>query len=315
MYFPYLRGKQFELMALRDFSNDNQGNNKIIPIIEPVKQQMNGINTALSVMIENGMKFAIILNPNDGDFKHENIDNDILKQLPQIIDKRTQWIPAYTYKNNPERLLEHASLNGLDGLMIVLPNGVDVTDERLMSFLSNETVRYIVFANSGARSVRARLLRLGKHIISLEDRFNSRTRNADYELVNDEFFSDDFAFYSADGLYGFSDYTTIGKDFVEGGMLPYAIAIHLTYKKTEEEIYVHHFVSENNYDQSNIKGKFHEAAKKIEPFYNGFDIVRTSAVDELIEKSKSDDGYPGLGYLKKLSVKNHLELINRILPE
>jgi len=315
MYFPYLRGKQFELMALRDFSNDNQGNNKIIPIIEPVKQQMNGINTALSVMIENGMKFAIILNPNDGDFKHENIDNDILKQLPQIIDKRTQWIPAYTYKNNSERLLEHASLNGLDGLMIVLPNGVDVTDERLMSFLSNETVRYIVFANSGARSVRARLLRLGKHIISLEDRFNSRTRNADYELVNDEFFSDDFAFYSADGLYGFSDYTTIGKDFVEGGMLPYAIAIHLTYKKTEEEIYVHHFVSENNYDQSNIKGKFHEAAKKIEPFYNGFDIVRTSAVDELIEKSKSDDGYPGLGYLKKLSVKNHLELINRILPE
>lgn len=315
MYFPYLRGKQFELMALRDFSNDNQGNNKIIPIIEPVKQQMNGMNTALSVMIENGMKFAIILNPSDGDFKHENIDNDILKQLPQIIDKRTQWIPAYTYKNNSERLLEHASLNGLDDLMIVLPKGVDVTDERLMSFLSNETVRYIVFANSGARSVRPRLLKLDKHIISLKDRFNSRTRNADYELVNDEFFSDDFAFYSADGLYGFSDYTTIGKDFVEGGMLPYAIAIHLTYKKTEEEIYVHHFVSENNYDQSNIKGKFHEAAQKIEPFYNGCDIVHTSAVDELIEKSKSDDGYPGLGYLKKLSVKNHLELINRILPE
>ena len=185
MYFPYLRGKQFELMALRDFSNDNQGNNKIIPIIEPVKQQMNGMNIALGVMIENGMKFAIILNPNDGDFKHENIDNDILKQLPQIIDKKTQWIPAYTYKNNPERLLEHASLNGLDDLMIVLPKGVDVTDERLMSFLSNETVRYIVFANSGARSVRPRLLKLDKHIISLKDRFNSRTRNADYELVND----------------------------------------------------------------------------------------------------------------------------------
>ena len=59
MYFPYLRGKQFELMALRDFSNDNQGNNKIIPIIEPVKQQMNGMNIALGVMIENGMKFAM----------------------------------------------------------------------------------------------------------------------------------------------------------------------------------------------------------------------------------------------------------------
>ena len=92
MYFPYLRGKQFELMALRDFSNDNQGNNKIIPIIEPVKLQMNGMNTALSVLIENRMKFAIILNPNDGNFKHGNIDNDILKQLPQIIADKNQWI-------------------------------------------------------------------------------------------------------------------------------------------------------------------------------------------------------------------------------
>lgn len=315
MYFPYLRGKQFELMALRDFSNDNQGNNKIIPIIEPVKLQMNGMNTALSVLIENRMKFAIILNPNDGNFKHGNIDNDILKQLPQIIADKNQWIPAYIYKNNPERLLEHASVNGLDGLMIVLSNGVDVTDERLMSFLNNEAVRYIVFANPGARSARARLLKLGKHIISLEDRFNSRTRNADYEIVNDEFFSDDFAFYKADSLYGFSDYTTIGKDFVEGGMLPYAIAIHLTYQKSDEEIYVHHFVSDNNYDQSNIKGKFHEAAQKIEPFYHEGNILHTSAVDEFIERSRSDDGYPGLGYIKKLSIKNHLELINRILPD
>ena len=48
MYFPYLRGKQFELMALRDFSIDYSSSKKIIPIIEPVKQQMNGMNTALT---------------------------------------------------------------------------------------------------------------------------------------------------------------------------------------------------------------------------------------------------------------------------
>ena len=45
----------------------------------------------------------------------------------------------------------------------------------------------------------------------------------------------------------------MGKDFQDGGMLPYAIAIHLTYLKSSEEIYVHHFVSDSNYDQSNIK--------------------------------------------------------------
>ena len=29
MYFPYLRGKQFELLALREFANQNANNNTI----------------------------------------------------------------------------------------------------------------------------------------------------------------------------------------------------------------------------------------------------------------------------------------------
>ena len=32
-------------------------------------------------------------------------------------------------------------------------------------------------------------------------------------------------------------------------------------------------------------------------------------VEELILKANDSNGYPGLGYLKKLSIKNHLELI------
>ena len=39
MYFPYLRGKQYELLALRDFAFESQCKEKVIPIIEPVKQQ------------------------------------------------------------------------------------------------------------------------------------------------------------------------------------------------------------------------------------------------------------------------------------
>ena len=98
-------------------------------------------------------------------------------------------------------------------------------------------------------------------------------------------------------------------------MMPYAIAIHLTYQKSDDQIYVHHFVSDSNYDQSNIRGKFFEAAAKIAPFYDSGGYFRTSAVEEFIERSTLDDGFPGLGYIKKLSIKNHLELINHILPE
>ncbi len=316
MYYPYLRGKQFELLALREFSNEYKNNSKIVPIIEPVKKQVNGLNAAALSMIENGMKFAVILNPSDGDYKHTGVDNDILMSLTALTDDRDNWIPAYIYKHNGKTLLDHAKQNNLLNLMIIFPSGADVNDEELMEFLSKDEVAFVVSGNlSNNRSARGRLLSLGKALISLEDRFNERPRNADYANEVDEIFSEDFAYYQDDRLAGFADFTPMAKDFIEGGMLPYAIAIHLTYQKSDDQIFVHHFVSDNNFDQSNIRGKFHEAAVKIAPFFNNNGLYHTSAVDELIRRADSDDGYPGLGYIKKLSVKNHLELITHILPE
>lgn len=316
MYYPYLRGKQFELLALREFSSEFKNNHTIVPIIEPVKKQVNGLNAAALSMIENGMKFAVILNPSDGDYRHTGIDNDILMSLTALTDDRDNWIPAYIYKHNGKTLLDHAKQNNLSNLMIIFPSGADVNDEVLMEFLSKDEVAFVVSGNlSNNRSARGRMLRLGKALISLEDRFNERPRNADYANEVDEIFSEDFAYYKNDGLAGFADYTPMAKDFIEGGMLPYAIAIHLTYQKSDDQIFVHHFVSDNNFDQSNIRGKFHEAAVKIAPFFNNNGLYHTSAVDELIRRAESDDGYPGLGYIKKLSVKNHLELITHILSE
>ena len=37
MYFPILRGRQFELLALRECVSKNILSNQIIPIVEPVK--------------------------------------------------------------------------------------------------------------------------------------------------------------------------------------------------------------------------------------------------------------------------------------
>ena len=37
MYFPLLRGKQYELVALKEFAEANPGNQYLCPIIEPVR--------------------------------------------------------------------------------------------------------------------------------------------------------------------------------------------------------------------------------------------------------------------------------------
>ena len=313
MYLPYLRGKQFELLALMTFSESNPRCRSIIPIIEPVKRNIKALEQAVSVMFENQQKFAIILNPSDGDFKH-NINNDIMA-LCTSLKSNGDWLASYVYQTHRqsagEKILEHAKNNNLSGIMIIFNQSIDFENTDVIELLSSDLVQYTVISN-GSRSTRARLRRLGKHVISLEDHFKTRPKNADYANPDDEFFSDDFAFYQDDNLWGYSDYTTLGKDFIEGGMLPYAIAVHLTYNKSDQEINVHHFVSDSNFDQSNIKGKFIEAAQKIAPFYELNGLKKTSSVEELIEKAKSYDGYPGLGYLKKLSILNHLELIYRL---
>jgi hypothetical protein len=66
-------------------------------------------------------------------------------------------------------------------------------------------------------------------------------------------------------------------------------------------------VSDDNRTRTDVPRKFREAALKIGAFYR--DKPMTSAVRELIEKAEDPNGYPGLGYIKKLSVLNHLELI------
>lgn len=38
MYYPYLRGKQYELLALRDLLIQKKLSQKVIPIIEPIKE-------------------------------------------------------------------------------------------------------------------------------------------------------------------------------------------------------------------------------------------------------------------------------------
>lgn len=311
MYYPYLRAKQYELKALREFSAEHQGQNSIIPILEPVKQQPNALNIAINEMLTNGLKFALILNPKDGDFKHHTVHFDVWLQNERLMDEKNGWIPAFLYsKRNANEISSMIDEYELENAMIVFRTCMDIDDETVWEIIKKQSIRYVVnsFGSTISRRLRSKLKETGKQIIRLDDCFKSRVRNADYALEVDELFSEEPFFYAEEGhLDGYSDYTTLPSEYIEGGMLPYALAIHLSYKKNDEQLYVHHFVSDSNETNNDIRGKFREAAKKIAPFYD--DKVQTEAVKEIIEKANESDGYPGLGYLKKLSIKNHLELI------
>lgn len=311
MYYPYLRAKQYELKALREFSAEHIGQNSITPILEPVKQQPNALNIAIDEMLANSLKFALILNPKNGDFKHPTVSFDMWHKNDKLMSNKDGWIPAFLYSTrNADEILSLITEYEIGHAMIIFRTCMDIDDETAWNIINNPAIEYVVnsFGSTVSRRLRSRLKDTGRQIIRLDDCFKSKVRNADYSLEVDELFSEEPFFYAEEGnLDGYSDYTTLPSEYIEGGMLPYALAIHLSYKKNEEQLYVHHFVSDSNETNNDIRGKFREAARKVAPFYE--DKTKTAAVEEIIAKANDPEGYPGLGYLKKLSVKNHLELI------
>lgn len=314
MYFPYLRGKQFELKALKDFFDENPSEEFIIPVIEPVNKSTRALESALVALRGGGHHYALIMNPCEGDFKHRNVFFSLPDDKPDLFSLDGTWTPAFICDEDAAgSVLNRIKANSFSKVMLIFPTGIDLDDDLTNRLINHESVRYIViyFRSASSPRIRSVLNSTGKSIIHMEDCFKSKKRNADYADHPDEAFSSAFSFYRSEGYYGFSDYTALSSEVNDGGMLPYALAIHLTYQKSVDVIGIHHFVSDTNYDQTNIKGKFQEAALKIAPFFRNHAFVSES-VKELIFRANDPDGFPGLGYLKKLSVKNHLELISHI---
>lgn len=315
MYYPYLRGRQFELIALREFAKQKGENNNVVPVIEPVKKAFNSMKLALPIFMENDLRFSLVLNPRVGEINRLTKGNTgdmveyILEQLKGVLNNDA-WIPTYIVTDNYLEINEIIEKREQTNVMLILSDNTNVSDDNFIRLVENDRVTSILTKENRSlrRNLGRRINRDDLALIRLDDNFHALKRNKDYLPMPEEKFTDEHLFYAEDNYSGFSDYTVLNSDFVEGGMTPYAVAIHLTYKKDNEEVWMRHFTSESNEGMENIQGKFAEAARKAVAFADDYDL-NTLAVNEL-RKYFHEGRYPGLGMVKKISIKNHLELIN-----
>lgn len=315
MYYPYLRGKQYEFLALRAISENFSAEQcaKVRPIIEPVKRmEDNDTQTinALSAMLRHGIVFAYILNPQEGVFKGREIY--FPDKVKQILPEKGRWLPALLLRGDAKWLnIEIGRLineNGFKELLVVLPKNEEASKWGMV--LSLPEVKTIVCCDADSRSTLRQIRNYKKDIVRLDDCFQSELRNKDFRGKEDQRFNDNVAFFAEEQFAGFGDYTTLPGSYIKGGMLPWVVAIHMTYNKNEEEVWIHHFLSETNDNGTeNIQGKFQEAAKQVKPFFaQNYPKDMTSAVDQL-QKYVDQGHYPGLGILKKLSIEHHISLM------
>ena len=306
MYFPYLRGRQFELVALRELVEKEVLSSKITPIIEPVKLSSTLVKT-IETYGANNKQLAIITNPKVGSFISdigEKKNQKLKESLSACLKGNNNILFMDLLRSNsrPDKFIEKHANN-----MGTICNDKDAIPIYEAYFALTDVKYNLIPDESGFRR------KIRKNRVLLADKFNKQDRNNDYIEIDDEPFSEDHLYYLEDGYIGFSDYSVVGKEYNETGFAPYAVAIHIVYFDTDDSLRVKHFVSDSNDDISDPAGKFQEALSKLVK-WNEEKQLDTVAMEEF-EDLFHREAYPGLGTVKKLSIMHHLELIGRYLDK
>lgn len=303
MYFPYLRGKQFELLAIRELVENNLISNKIVPIVEPVKFAIT-LQKTIEISKKNKKKFSVIFNPEVGDIILER--DKIMSDLVDYV-KNDDILMAYiTNKNMATDLSTIIAKNKIsyDHIILIHIKG-DFAEEYLETVKTN-TPLYNLIPDQRSYS-----RKIKDNKILFIDHFNAKKKNSDYSYDMDEFFSDDHLYYADEGYLGFSDYCTIGSKYSDGGFRPYAVAVHITYFDKDNILRIKHFVSKSNEDTADTPRKYYEALEQLIEWKKDAGL-NTYALREF-QKHFDDQTYPGLGTLKKLSIMHHIELVDQFL--
>lgn len=307
MYFPYLRGRQFELIALRELVEKLVLSPDVIPVIEPVSLSPTLLST-LRAFINQDRNVIVIHNPQVGKFLldlsrkgNESRYNDYRELL-----ENDHILTGHIMNVSSEEELDSRSL--ADSLVVF----IDDEDHLAIynSLFANNSPLYTFVPYKPA--FRRRIINKDS-LVLLEDRFPKKERNKDYCNSVDNSFSSDHLYFEEEGYNGFSDYSIVGDEFSESGFLPHAVVIHMVYFGEDMELRVHHYVSDSNEDYEDPAGKFSEALQKLItcPHLTGCNTLAMQQFKEYHEQGT----YPGLGVLKKLSIMHHLELIGQYLDK
>ncbi|VVD80738.1 hypothetical protein PIN31009_01129 [Pandoraea iniqua] len=310
MYHPFFRGKQFELLTIRETAGLMARSN-FVPIIEPVRHGLSGLRRALEAVCEADGNAIVIVNPDCGDYAEDgneiseflneisatrNISAGILLTAKMSIDDAVSYFNGHR-AHNPTFI--HAGF--VDGRSLAQALKT-VPDSNRHVFLNEYCGR--LYARHFAESNR----------VVVGDGFEKRKRNADHPPIEE--FSDLHVTFKSDGMDGFGDFLIVGDDYSESGGPAYTVAIHLTFIDPDKDdvMYVYHFISESNSTPTDPAGKFGQAlARLIDMLDSGTShLTETGAIREFRELHARGH-FPGLGYVKKLAMKHHIETLSEFL--
>ena len=313
MYFPFLHGRQSELLAVRSLLKDERPLDALVPVIEPVNANIASLAKCIEACGEAGQELAIVFNPDKHQLNSNSTATAWRKEILPSLHEHDSMLPTLRCHSGTKQ-------SNLDTFFKLFPerdtaivySSSALTDDEVKALATRANVKFHIVLN-GKITAAQRLFLPKSKFVDIRDDFNKLDRNADYG--GPELFTDRHKTYASSGV-GFGDYAAIGSAFQTGGSTPAAVAIHAIYKNSSTgDIWIEHFVSDDKVlTVGDVASKFVQAAKKLaiatkkRPKEFGTNFALT-AYDAYAKASE----YPGLPKNKELQIAHHMCLMLDVL--
>lgn len=314
MYSPYLYARGSELLALRSLIKNKVDLEKLLPIIEPVVTNKSSIIKCMNEFAKAKGKLVVIINPAQNEFK-DNLEEQKLfrSETAELFKDNENLIPGYMVgPHSTKKKIETFLSLYTDRPVAILYNSSPLSEQEFKDVVSNANILYHAVINDRISSAQYKLIPKGK-IIEVRDNFNKLKKNADYDGA--EFFTDRHKLVGKEFL-AIGDYTITGRSLEIGGGKPGAVAIHLTYKHKNEDVWVEHFVSDDtDRDVGDVSTKFLQAASKLVAAVNK--RPKEFGSDEALNiyrKHVAEGTFSGLPKNKEHQLYHHICLMLSIIP-
>lgn len=307
MYYPILKGKQFELAAIRELVGHIPLNN-VCPILEPVNLALGPLATTISELSASGINPWIIINPAQGDYTNNigaNITTSLTAQLSGTATGTGQFVPCIKIIDQTDTTAR-ALLNTFTIPFVAYIEG------NISPALIPELKRAAVVVLNPDKTDHA-IWSMLPSVVLFHDGFEKKARNLDY--ADESFYSKLHTEYKAhQNTIGFGDFTSLGERLVAGGGPAFVVTIHLSFLDPSRlnHMYFRHFSSySDTKSQSDPGGKFLEALNLLVAHVNAnpTHFINTLGLQDFYALNTSGH-YPGLGVVKKISIKHHIQTLS-----
>lgn len=329
MYFPILRSKRFELLAIQATVTEPSYKDTLSPVIEivtaqdPDSSKATELSRALDNLSEKEIKSFVVLTPRVGDYKDDF--RVPLEWYKNLYSNSPYVIPTYVVDSdttiNDARDYFSQSHNSFENLEFgIIHNGM--ADPSVLQFIEQNYVTKWVdvtdFVEIGKVSD-AYCSKLQGRKVRVEDIFKRQMRNADYPF--EDYGTDIHLNYRHKEFAGFGDYQMVGDGLMSGGNQPNVVAIHLSFldEARGKNLYIRHYTSGARVKGGGTVGDenkdmYHDALQKL--------IADTTANPHLFFMSNGLKGYYfdsasssrcSLGRIKQYGIMHHIESIAHYL--